>query len=184
MNTGKTRFKKGVAPWNKGLKGVMKAWNKGIPSQFKGIPRNEDVKHKISLAKKGKKRFDMIGNTFGFSSGYMKKENHWNWKGGITTKDKLERIKFRKYIQKKVFERDNYTCQICDEQGGKLQVDHIQSWAEYVELRFNIENCRTLCQECHYEITFKKPMPQTIKTWGHNLKYYKFTNFKERGELI
>lgn len=25
-----TQFKKGISPWNKGLKGVMKAWNKGV----------------------------------------------------------------------------------------------------------------------------------------------------------
>jgi hypothetical protein len=28
-NTGKTHFKKGVEPWNKDTKGIMKAWNKG-----------------------------------------------------------------------------------------------------------------------------------------------------------
>jgi len=29
LNTGRTHFKKGFTPWNKGRKGVQKAWNKG-----------------------------------------------------------------------------------------------------------------------------------------------------------
>jgi len=73
-------------------------------------------------------------------------------------------------MQKEVFERDNYTCQMCDERGGKLQVDHIQSWAEYVELRFDMKNLRTLCMDCHYLITFGKKKPEGV-IWGHNLKH-------------
>ena len=72
-------------------------------------------------------------------------------------------------MQKLIFERDGYKCQMCDS-GGDLQVDHIASWAEFKELRFDPDNCRTLCAKCHYEITFKKPMPENIKTWGHNLE--------------
>jgi len=97
-----------------------------------------------------------------------KGENCVNWKGGIRGIDYIERRRFQREIQKQVFKRDNYTCQICGQHNGKLQVDHIQSWAKYVDLRFNIENCRTLCQKCHYFITFNKPMPKNVKKWGHN----------------
>lgn len=45
----------------------------------------------------------------------------------------------------------------------------IQPWAEYVELRFDINNCRTLCMACHYKITFGKDMPKGVTAWGHNL---------------
>ena len=101
-------------------------------------------------------------------------EKHWNWRGGIKrphlmTSDKLERIRFREEMQKLIFERDDYTCQICKERGGKLQVDHIQPWAEYVEQRFSMDNCRTLCMGCHYKITFNKSMPKKIQAWGHNM---------------
>lgn len=95
-----------------------------------------------------------------------------NWKGGTQSQDRLERVKFQKTIQKKVFERDNYTCQICGIRGGWLQVDHIQSWAEYVKLRFSMKNCRTLCMDCHYLITFGKKKPKNL-VWGHNLSHYK-----------
>ena len=90
------------------------------------------------------------------------------WKGGVTLKDRLERMKFREILQKKVFERDNYTCQICGV-NGDLQVDHIKPWVDYPELRFSIDNCRTLCAKCHYELTFGRPMPENLRGWGHNL---------------
>ncbi|MBV6446319.1 MAG: hypothetical protein IFNCLDLE_02611 [Ignavibacteriaceae bacterium] len=96
-------------------------------------------------------------------------ENHPRWKGGVSSPDRLERINFRRMIQKQVLERDNYTCKMCGVRGVALQVDHIQPWAEYVEGRFDINNCRTLCMSCHYQITFGKEMPKEIKSWGHNL---------------
>jgi 5-methylcytosine-specific restriction endonuclease McrA len=78
----------------------------------------------------------------------------------------LERRKFAQTIRKEVLKRDDYTCQMCGERGGKLQVDHIQPWAEYVEGRFSMDNCRTLCQSCHYKITFGKNMKEQSKSWG------------------
>ena len=97
-------------------------------------------------------------------------EKHPRWKGGITPINKLERTKFREIMQKQEFKRDNYKCVFCGN-GGNLQVDHIQSWADYVELRFSLENCRTLCMSCHYLITFQKPMDKKIQTWGHNMSW-------------
>lgn len=70
---------------------------------------------------------------------------------------------------KKVFKRDNYTCQQCNKRGTFLQVDHIKPWSKYKNLRFDINNCRTLCIECHYQLTYGKPMPKKVKVWGHNL---------------
>ncbi len=98
----------------------------------------------------------------------VKGELNRNWNGGVSLRDKLERTKFRQQLHKVVLERDNYTCQLCGT-GGNLQVDHIQSWVDYVDQRFNIDNCRTLCANCHYQITYGRPMPKTVKGWGHNL---------------
>lgn len=100
--------------------------------------------------------------------GILAKEKNPNWKGGKQTQNHMDRVRFRKTIQKQVLERDNYTCQLCGQIGGDLQVDHIQSWAEYIKMRFCIDNCRTLCVPCHYKITYGKPMPPSVRAWGHN----------------
>ena len=95
------------------------------------------------------------------------REEHWNWKGGITSLDYRERRRFKYTLQKQIFERDNYKCVLCGA-SGDLQVDHIQSWKDYPDLRFDINNCRTLCKSCHYFITFGKPIPDASMEWGHN----------------
>ena len=173
MRDKKGRFIKGhkQTPWNKGIPHT-EATKEKIRLAKKGKKHSEETKKKMREAKKGKMPKNLLWlhkHIKGKKRPDITGEKNFNWKGGILSKNRLERIRFRKTIQKKVFERDNYTCQICGEKGGNLQVDHIQSWAEYVKLRFSIENCRTVCVKCHYKITFNKPMPQNIKGWGHNL---------------
>ena len=51
-----------------------------------------------------------------------------------------------------VFERDNYTCQSCNESGGKLEAHHIRPWALYPEFRYEVSNGVTLCAKCHKRI--------------------------------
>ena|SRR3990167_5449016 len=97
-----TSFKKGVIPWNKGLRGFMAG-----------------------------------------------EKNHF-WKGGITPiNQKVRTSSDYKLWRKAVFERDNYTCQQCKQVGGILNADHIQPFAYFPELRFEISNGRTLCVGCH-----------------------------------
>lgn len=51
--------------------------------------------------------------------------------------------------KKKVFERDDYTCQNCGNRGGKLNADHILPYSLFEELRESLTNGRTLCEGCH-----------------------------------
>ena len=52
----------------------------------------------------------------------------------------------------KVFERDNFTCQVCGKVGGTLNAHHIKPFKDYPQLRFKVSNGITLCQECHREL--------------------------------
>jgi 5-methylcytosine-specific restriction endonuclease McrA len=54
-----------------------------------------------------------------------------------------------KLWRKEVFERDDYTCQICGLRGGVLHADHIKPFAIFPELRLEVSNGRTLCKPCH-----------------------------------
>lgn len=80
----------------------------------------------------------------------QRKEKHWNWQGGKTLENKLlrKRIEFDLW-RTAIFERDDYTCQLCGKRGGKIQAHHIKSWARYPELRFDTKNGITLCIDCH-----------------------------------
>lgn len=57
--------------------------------------------------------------------------------------------------RKKVYERDNYKCQMpgCNGTCKKLCAHHIKRWADCPPLRFVVSNGITLCQSCHLKVT-------------------------------
>lgn len=77
------------------------------------------------------------------------------WKGGVTpTNTKIRQSADYKQWRKSVFARDNYTCQECNARSviGErvvLNADHIKPFASHPDLRFDVNNGRTLCIECH-----------------------------------
>jgi hypothetical protein len=90
------------------------------------------------LSMENKKRDWMVG------------EKNWNWKNGASTRSQLIRKSIEyKLWRKAVLERDNYTCVWCKKVGGNIQADHIKAFCLYPELRFAIDNGRTLCFDCH-----------------------------------
>ena len=124
---------------------------------IKGNKHSVEIKEKIKIANTGKPRNSSTKfkkgcrpwNT-GKKTPHMTGENNPNWKGGISSKDKLLRMSTEyKNWRKTIFERDSYTCQVCREVGVYLEAHHIKSWASFPDLRFDIENGITLCKECH-----------------------------------
>lgn len=47
-----------------------------------------------------------------------------------------------------VYKRDRYTCQICSSK-KKINAHHIVRWVDSIELRFDLSNGVTLCENCH-----------------------------------
>lgn len=149
-----TRFKKGQTPWNKGLHISLSPrtqFKKGM-KPFRVAPSidkpcafcGKKMTLKIYLA-----RVQCCSRSCA-SKYKLLNRVHWNWRGGRGTERHREMSKTDyKLWRTAVFMRDNFTCQICGERGIKLEADHIKSWVQYPELRYAIDNGRTLCVECH-----------------------------------
>ena len=77
-------------------------------------------------------------------------EKHPMWKGGISREYK-EGFGGKEYKRwrMEVFLRDSFTCQFCGVKGIYLTAHHIKSWAKFPELRFDVNNGVTLCEDCH-----------------------------------
>lgn len=166
------RFPKGYIPCNKGVKGWIhkKSFQKGhIPwnKDLKGYKRdnsyldNPEFKKKhseaVSKGKIGKLRYDRRGKNSNF------------WKGGISKlSDRIRRTEKYKRWRKKVFERDNYTCQKCKVRSGNrktvyLEAHHKKEFSKILaekEIKtlddaynckelWDINNGKTLCLDCH-----------------------------------
>jgi hypothetical protein len=133
------------------------------------------VGHRESKETKVKRSKSMLGNKncvgkepwnkgkIGYSILSTRKENHWNWKGGITSlNQKLRKSLMWELWRKTIFERDNYTCRKCRVQSGfgrtiHLHPHHIINLStclnqKLFHLIFNLNNGLTLCEDCHKEI--------------------------------
>lgn len=140
-------------------------FRRGKPNGRKGVSPSEETKAKISKTLTGHRhtpetRLKMMGRRKGPLNN--------KWKGGVTPEHKLIRQSPQyKHWRTAVFERDGYTCVHCHSKCGKgkkviLEADHIKPFAVFKELRFDINNGRTLCQQCH----------RKTDTWGVNAKCY------------
>ena len=126
-----------------------KEWHRKVGLAHRGMkrpPRSIEWRRKISNVNK----LRIANGTHNF------------WKGGLTKKNTLIRCSIEyKLWRQSVFKRDNYTCVWCGKRDKTIQADHIKPFSSYPELRFVVENGRTLCRPCH----------QITDTWGMNSRY-------------
>lgn len=122
------------------------SWNKGKKLSEEHVKKLSEVrKKKPNRYWLGKKRLEMTG------------ENHPNWNGGSSSEraKAYYSLEYKEW-RNKVFERHDYTCQVCKSRGGKINADHVKRWSLYPELRYDINNGQTLCEKCHRDKTNKE----------------------------
>lgn len=182
-----SKAKKGQIPWNKGRKETRReVLERQAKAQVGKTPTTETRK-KISESNRGEKSYLWKGGkpkcsdcekvvAYGSKKCHRcsakKGEESHLWKGGITPINKAIRSSCEyKLWRTAVFERDKFTCVWCGAKFIKgvtgrvtIHADHIKPFCNYPELRFAIDNGRTLCALCH----------RTTDTYGYkaNKKSY------------
>lgn len=150
------------------------------PYQPKGYTHSEETRNKISKSNSGKKRTEEVKEKMrkiSISLGLkppsrkgqkmpveflMKQSLRLRgdkcifWRGGrmknYSVMEQLRKSPEYALWRTSVFQRDDYTCVVCYQRGGVLNADHIKPFSLFPELRFAIDNGRTLCVKCHRRI--------------------------------
>lgn len=160
-----TRAKIGVAGKGRIMsletRAKMSAGHMGKPSHLQ-LPES---RAKISAAHKGKSTYIRTPEILIEMSLAQRGSKGSNWKGGLTPENETIRHS-PEYIawRTAVFERDDFTCQDCEQHGGYLEAHHIHEFSKYPDERFVVDNGKTLCLKCHNKT--KPGRPRVIAMEG------------------
>ena len=137
--------RKNMGKGQKGKKSIRKG---KTYEEMYGIKKARKIKEQISKKRIG---YPKSPN----ANSYPKGNKHPDWKGGITSYAmKLRNSAEYKIWRSEVFERDNWTCQTCQERGVYLESHHKIPFCqllktEFEYLIFDVDNGVTLCKDCH-----------------------------------
>jgi 5-methylcytosine-specific restriction endonuclease McrA len=101
--------------------------------------------------------------------------NNARWNPNLTDEQRKENESRQsdpriKQWRKEVFKRDSYICQICGQKHGDINAHHLNSYADFPEQRYEIDNGVTLCEKDHMEF-------HRLYTYYHNTEQ-QFIEFK------
>jgi len=121
----------------------------------KGKPKSAEWRAHIGDAHRGLRasksaRANMSASHIGLAAG----DKHPCWKGGVTLeRDRAKHSQEYAHWRKAVFERDNYTCQVCGRRGGRLEAHHIIWWSQCRSVFCDVNNGITACKlPCHRKL--------------------------------
>lgn len=120
-------------------------WRARISDGLRGRPLSAETRAKIGAIHRGR----TLGPRSPEHTAKLAGPNHWNWRGGRPQdRGGFFYIAWKRAVHK----RDDNTCQMCGAAGLaglNRQADHIASWRDFPELRYDVANGRTLCKPCH-----------------------------------
>lgn len=171
--------------FDKDFKVWFEAWVCNVLRDGKGYceqRRLEEFKKqiKIPLAEIEQRIFELYGDTLKlipetytdtnnqakfYQNGKIKSLNVQNV---LLDKIENETVRKRNEWKKEVFQRDNFTCQVCNST-HKPRPHHLNSWNKYPEQRFDLENGICLCESHHKE--FHSKFGNGDNTRGQFLKW-------------
>lgn len=106
-------------------------------------------------------------------------ERNYQWRQDLSIEDRNNDRRLcpkNKKWRKKVYKRDNYTCQVCNYRGSKLVAHHIYSYHSHRKLRYVTSNGITLCVTCHRMFHKKFGIKNNTRKQFNDFKRYKNAN--------
>lgn len=120
-------------------KQILSKQRKGNKSPMEG--KNHSIEVRIKISKILRIRSAKGKNCHSYKDGKLVERK------GVRHSSNYKRWRFD------VFARDQFTCKKCgDKRGGNLNAHHIKHFADFPDLRFDINNGVTLCTTCHKEV--------------------------------
>ncbi len=153
--------------WSKGqtkeVNASLRKTSEKLLGRYKYPEKHENIKVECACGcgelidkydKKGRRRYykEHHCKSGKFTSERVNGENNYNWKGGISPiNTKIRRSKKYNKWRDEIYKRDYFKCQMC---GSKKDIiaHHIKNFADYPDLRFDVNNGMTLCRSCHLKL--------------------------------